>query len=292
MVEKYEDSSAPGWFISAVNTPYDDKYIEVEGARIHYQHWPNQDRPGLLFVHGGGAHSHWWDFIAPSFTADYNVAAIDISGMGDSDHRDRYSPAQFARELMAVVKHAEFGQDTIIVAHSFGGLATLRAGLDYADQLKGIVAVDSALFPPDFRADNDMKGSPFKNKRVYPDLEAGLQRFKLVPPQPCENEYIVNYIARHSIGQVEGGWSWKFDMQFLQKTEMDSMTDEIADLKVKATVIYGEKSMLFVPPLLDFMKQQYSSDVPFIEIADAAHHIFLDQPIRFIETLKEVLKGY
>lgn len=293
MSNLYQDDLAPEWFISAVNTPYQDKFIEVEGAKIHYQHWKNEgEKPGLLFVHGGGAHSHWWDFIAPSFLADYDVAALDISGMGDSDHRESYSPAQFSRELMAVCDDVGFGKDKIIAAHSFGGLATLRAGLDFADQLKGIVMIDSALFPPNFKADNDMKGSPFNQKRVYPDLAAGLQRFKLVPPQPCENDYILRYIARHSIGEVEGGWSWKFDMKFLQKTEMDSLTEDLPNLKAKTTVMYGQKSMLFLPALVEFMKTQYPSHVPFVEVPDAAHHVFLDQPLGFIEQFRDVLKHY
>jgi pimeloyl-ACP methyl ester carboxylesterase len=27
-------------------------------------------------------HSHWWSYIAPYFTRDFRVAAIDLSGMG------------------------------------------------------------------------------------------------------------------------------------------------------------------------------------------------------------------
>ena len=41
---KYEDSNAPAWFIQAVNTPYQDKFIEVEGCKIHYQHWDNEGK--------------------------------------------------------------------------------------------------------------------------------------------------------------------------------------------------------------------------------------------------------
>jgi len=56
----------------------------VAGCRIHYLFWARElARPGergLLFVHGGGAHSHWWSYIAPYFTRDFRVAAIDLSG--------------------------------------------------------------------------------------------------------------------------------------------------------------------------------------------------------------------
>ncbi|MBV1872605.1 MAG: alpha/beta hydrolase, partial [Gammaproteobacteria bacterium] len=102
-MQQYQDSTAPEWFIKAVNTPYADKYIDVDGSKIHYQHWRNEgEKQGLLLVHGGGAHSHWWDFIAPSFLEEFNVAAIDISGMGDSEHRSQYTLDLFAKEIISV----------------------------------------------------------------------------------------------------------------------------------------------------------------------------------------------
>ena len=292
-MKPYHDSNAPEWFIQAVNTPYEDKFIDVHACKIHYQKWVQKaGKPGLLFVHGGGAHSHWWDFIAPSFIADFNVIAIDISGMGDSEHRAQYRLDLFAKEIIAVCDDAGLGKDTILVAHSFGGLGTLQAAIDYPEHLKGIIVVDSAIFPPEFKGTNDMKGAPFKSKKVYPDLDTGMSRFRLVPPQTCENEYILRYIARTSIGEVEGGWSWKFDMEFLQKTDMTDLATQIKNIKVQTSVIYGEKSILFLPPMMDFMRAIYRPEVPFIMLPDAQHHLFLDKPLEFIDLLKHTLKTY
>jgi pimeloyl-ACP methyl ester carboxylesterase len=71
----------------------------VPGSRIHYLHWAREParrgERGLLFVHGGGAHSHWWSYIEPYYTRDFRVAAIDWSGMGDSAG-ERTTPQSFA----------------------------------------------------------------------------------------------------------------------------------------------------------------------------------------------------
>ena len=77
----------PDWFIKSLKTEKKNKSLEVQGATINFQQWGDPKNQGLVLVHGTGAHSHWWDFIAPLFIDQYEVVALDLSGMGDSDHR-------------------------------------------------------------------------------------------------------------------------------------------------------------------------------------------------------------
>jgi hypothetical protein len=77
----------PAWFEQAVAQPFETSSVEVAGAKISYLRWGSRSRPGLLLVHGNGAHAHWWQYIAPFMAREYNVAAMDLSGMGDSGHR-------------------------------------------------------------------------------------------------------------------------------------------------------------------------------------------------------------
>ena len=90
--------AAPAWFENAVSDIPESKYVNVEGANIHYLRWGDRTRPGLLLVHGNAAHAYWWSFIAPFLARDYNVAAMDLSGMGDSDWRQSYSMDMFVKE--------------------------------------------------------------------------------------------------------------------------------------------------------------------------------------------------
>ncbi|HNI66085.1 MAG TPA: alpha/beta fold hydrolase, partial [Pseudomonadales bacterium] len=78
----------PAWYRDAITTPFVEGVVEVAGCPIHYQHWSNPGAPALLLVHGYAAHSHWWDFIAPLLLDQYQVVALDISGCGESGHRD------------------------------------------------------------------------------------------------------------------------------------------------------------------------------------------------------------
>ena len=96
-----EQPAAPQWFENVVNDIPESNHVYVEGAKIHYLRWGDRARPGLLLVHGNAAHAYWWSFIAPFLARDYNVAAMDLSGMGDSDWRASYSMDMFVREQLA-----------------------------------------------------------------------------------------------------------------------------------------------------------------------------------------------
>src|SRR5437868_6191181 len=108
----------PEWFQRALATPFEDRFVQVDGARIHYLRWGQVGKPGLLLVHGGYAHAHWWDFIAPFFSKDHCVAALDLSGMGDSAYRRKYTAELYAKEVQAVCVDAGFAERPVLVGHS------------------------------------------------------------------------------------------------------------------------------------------------------------------------------
>ena len=284
-------ASAPEWFKRALEVPFENRTVTVAGVAVHYLCWGRDSgKPGLVFVHGNGAHAHWWTFLAPFFLDHYAVAAIDLSGAGDSGYRERYTPEQFAEEVHEVARDAGFGQDTVIVGHSFGGYITLKTGLLYVDDIEGIVLVDSAVRPPDFKWERDPRRSPIKPKRVYATFEEALGRFRLMPPQACENDYVLDYIGRHSLKAADGGWTWKFDDGMFRKFEFGTnMHEDLAKLRCRVGVLYGEESYLFSQDIADFMFKVLDESVPFVGIPEARHHVFLDQPLAFMSALRTLL---
>ena len=133
----------PEWFDNAVARVPESRRIVVDDCDIHYLRWgpDTSEKQGILFVHGGAAHAHWWSFIAPFFADDRPVAAIDLSGMGDSGRREEYATAQRVAEMAAVSADAGLGEKPVVVGHSFGGYMTMCYGNDYghfdADEQKG-----------------------------------------------------------------------------------------------------------------------------------------------------------
>src|SRR6516225_9280349 len=178
MVSTIDTNSAapPAWFTAALATPVTQRTTMVDGAAIAYRTWGDPGGRGIVLVHGGAAHSRWWDHIGPLLADGRLVVAIDLSGHGDSARRESYSLDQWAREVFAVAKDAGIATPPTVIGHSLGGLVTLRA---------------AALFGPGIE-------------------EAILARFRPVPDQPVLG-YIADHIAATSIREAEGGWTWKWD---------------------------------------------------------------------------------
>ncbi len=285
-----EMSEIPDWFWKAVETESTTGSVEVDDADICFRSWSDAGGPGLLFVHGHNAHSHWWDFIAPRYKDDYQTVALDLSGMGDSDHRDEYSADTFAREIVAVAEAKEMPDNTIVVSHSFGGIMALRAVATNPSRFKGLILADSGAKD----ADEEKASEPerWSKPKVYPTLEIARSRFRLQPPQQCENEYLVEYIARNSIEHIDEGFVWKFDEELNSRMKLTG--DTVADLKsvvCRIALIYGENSTSYGPKSAAYMKElQPALDV--YELADAQHHLFLDQPLAFMDQLSTVLDGW
>ncbi|MEO0982491.1 MAG: alpha/beta hydrolase [Pseudomonadota bacterium] len=287
---------APDWFVEAVSAPYETDYVEVEGARVHYQRWGKRGAPGLLLVHGNGAHAHWWDFIAPYFAERYNVAALTFSGMGDSDRREAYDMGTFSIEQIAVAEAAglfEADVKPVIVAHSFGGFVTLRTGAEHGARFSGVVIVDSPVNPPDRPHDGPPRRA--RANRIYPDLKTALARFRLAPPQPCENHYVMDYIARWSLAKTEtpegaSGWTWKFDPAIWRRFEAGKEpADMLRATKCRIALMRGEESVLVPDEVEDYMHALLGRQAPFISIPHARHHVMLDQPLAFVSALRTLL---
>jgi pimeloyl-ACP methyl ester carboxylesterase len=254
--ESADSASIPEWFWQAVETPSEEDRVEVDECDVVLRRWGDPVKPGLLFIHGLYAHSHWWDFIAPQFTAAVSGGALDLTGMGDSDYRYSYDAETYAQEIVAVCDRLGFGPDVSIVAHSFGGSMMVKAASLFPDRFGTLVLVDSGPRPPDapVSARGGMMG-PGRAK-VYPDKATAIARFRLQPPQPCENAYILEYIARHSVMPVDGGWSWKFDEELPSTMKGNRRAiEDYQSLKLPLGVIYGEHSAIFSPRSVDYLRE-------------------------------------
>lgn len=66
--------------------------VEVHGCEIRYKHLVRRGATTVALIHGGSAHSGWWTATAGRLASEYDVVLPDLSGHGDSGHREEYQP--------------------------------------------------------------------------------------------------------------------------------------------------------------------------------------------------------
>jgi len=286
----------PEWFKEALSISKEEKSIIVEEKSIHYQHWGDGNKPGMVLVHGSGSHSHWWDFIAPLLLDDFQVSALDLSGMGDSERREDYSAELFGKEILKVAEDSGFfkgNKEPIICGHSMGGFMSATAGYISDKPLQGVIMVDSPIRPPTYDYSSHVRSGPIRRIKTYPSEESILERFRLTPEQECKNQFLVDYIAKLSIKEVENGFQWKFDDTIFDKLGVSHMGRNIAfDLKCNLGIIYGTESLMMSDEILDFIKENVPQNTPIIPVDRAAHHVPLDQPQELVKSIKLIAKDW
>ena len=264
-------TTIPDWFWQAVETEREEGAVEVDECDVCFSRWGDRSKPDILLIHGMNAHRRWWDFIAPQISQDYHVVAMDLTGMGDSDYRYAYDSETYAQEIRGVCDAADLDDNVVIVGHSFGGMMATKAVHLYPDRFGALILVDSGIRHPD---------EPIKENRVlmgggrakaYPDRASAEQRFRLFPPQPCENAYILQYIAKQSLMRVDGGWAWKFDEELPMVLKGgERFAEDYSGLSIPIGIIYGKQSESFTERTLEYMLELIPGDVACSRSVSAA----------------------
>ena len=284
---------APRWYREAMAVAPEESRVTIDGTALETLTWGERGRPGLLFLHGNGAHAGWWRFIAPFFAAEYRIAAFSWSGMGQSDHRPDYSIAGFVEQLFGVAEATglyDAAVNPLVVAHSFGGFPTAVAADRHGERLRGVVIVDTP-----FRRPGEEHGRPpmgNKPHRVYATLAEALARFRLVPDQSSKHLFIVDMIARGSLVEVAGGWTWAFDPFVFARFGPEDQPRLLSTPKCPAAIVWGERSVLMPPDRVAAMRAQLPPGSPAIAIPDAAHHVMIDQPLAFVSALRGLFAAW
>lgn len=296
------DVPAPSWFEHSLAAPVETLRIDVEGTSVRYLAWGPRSAPTLVLVHGGAAHGQWWAPLAPLFSGQFRVLALDLSGHGDSDRRDVYSVETWADEILAVAGDGGGSGRPIVVGHSMGAVVTIAMAGLHGTELDGVVIIDAPVHRPDPETMEGAGGGMFRAPKVYVDIAEGMRHFHLVPPQPCENGWLVAHIARHSLRAVEGGVTWKFDPGvFIRRSGASRPSDygpQLSRAACRVAIVNGADSTIVSDDVRAYMAELLADSpaavagVPFVEVPEAQHHVLLDQPLALVAALRAVFASW
>lgn len=251
--------------------------IPGDGIDLQLLDWGG-DGPPILFLHGGSAHAHWWDFVAPAFTDRFHAYALDLRGHGDSgwSPEGAYHLADYAAGVRAWMAH-DHAARPVLVGHSLGSFVALRYAIDRPDDVAALVVVDG-------RASFSASGSRYMRllraigPAEYATLEEATRRFHLLPAETVADTRVLEHVARRSFRQASSGlWVAKFDRATLGAHEPFDFRDALGSLSSPVLFVRGENSGVLSRDAAARFAAACRAGAS-AEIPGAYHHVPLDRP--------------
>jgi pimeloyl-ACP methyl ester carboxylesterase len=287
-------ATRPKWFERALAVPLEHLTTVVDGCNIHALAWGQPNRHGLVFVHGGAAHSHWWTHVAAQFADDYRVVAIDLSGHGDSDRRATYSLEQWTDEVMAVAKAADITGAPVVIGHSMGGFVTVVTAARYGSELAGVIVCDSPVTEPDPEVSAPHLHQSFGGDKVYASVDEAVARFRTVPPQRFYLDYVMDHVGRQSLRHDADGYRWKFDRNVFAQFSSGMRAialPYLSDVSCRLALLRSQYGLV-TADIGRAMYERLGRAAPVIEIPEAGHHAMLDQPLILLTAIRTLLADW
>ena len=125
--------------------PFEHRYANVNGTRLHYLIAGDRQKPVLL-IHGfPGSWRGWEPLIGKLVQAGYTPIAVDFRGAGESDiTEDGYDKKNMARDLHELVASLNL-KSVHVVGHDMGLVIAYAYAASYPDETQRVVLMDGFL---------------------------------------------------------------------------------------------------------------------------------------------------
>jgi len=272
--------------------PSTSRFVEANGVKLHYLDYGTAGCPPMLCVHGGAAHAHWFDFVAPGLTPDHHVFAPDLRGHGDSAWADphTYSFKTHAEDINALLEKLDL-RDVTLIGHSMGGMISLIYAATHSGRISRLIIVDSIMLMPMDRV-SKMREFSARPGKSYASQDELIARYRL---EPAESQLaapeVVHRMAVHS-GRPddEGRWQHKADRRVYVNFEQIEGVPLWEKIKVPALVITGERSTRFTPEVMAEIRAR-APQVQMEKVSASDHHIMLENPRGFVDVVRKFLRA-
>jgi haloalkane dehalogenase len=135
--------------------PFESRYVDVLGAKMHYVD-EGEGQP-ILFIHGNPTSSYLWRNIIPHVSGQARCIAVDLVGMGKSDHPDipyRYDDQY--RYLCGFIDALGIGSNLTLFVQDWGSGLGFRWAHEHPDDVRAIAFMEAMVRPMSY---SDLPGS-------------------------------------------------------------------------------------------------------------------------------------
>lgn len=266
-----------------------DRFVTVNGLRLHYLDWGNPSKPPLVMVHGIGRVAHTFDHIVPSFMADYHVLAIDMRGHGDSawDPAANYLVEDHVKDFEGFVAELKL-RDLTLWGNSTGGrVVQVYAGL-HADNVRALIVEDVGPERSKTISDGFARGveRDAKGWASEDELLAQLKREN----QGTSEDQLRTYAHYASKKDASGRVVWKRDPNLAKGFVETELWQYVRRITSPTIYVIGGRSTI-VPAETQTELKRVIPGVQIVTMPGLGHYPSQEQPEAFTRIAKAFLVG-
>lgn len=258
-----------------------DRFVTVDGLRIHYLDWGAPEKPPLVMLHGIGRVAHTFDHIAPHFASKYHVMAVDMRGHGDSawDPKGAYLVEDYVKDIEGLAAQLRL-RNIVIWGNSTGGrVAQVFAGL-HPDLVAAIISEDVGPERPSQLAENVARQLKQEDATGWDSEDELLKQLQTSSPRTSE-DILRAYSHYGTKKRADGRVIWKRDPAIANGFVPTELWRFVRQIKAPIIYILGGRST--VVPLAT--QEELKKALPQAEIATvpgAGHYPSEENPAEFL----------
>jgi len=273
--------------MTMMDTQPADQYVSINGLQIHYLDWGNAGKPPLILLHGIGRVARGFDHLAPHFTKDYRVIAVDMRGHGDSGWHPAgaYLVEDYTSDIEALTEHLGLRNVVLWGASTGGRVAQMVAGR-HPQRVSAVIVEDVGPERP--AAISSRRGD-----RMAVEENGWATLDELVARQQHDYPRIAEPVLRHLVlhgskQRADGRWVWKRDPAILKGFIPTELWDTVRRIQAPILYILGGVSSI-VPPETQMELQRALPQSLIVTLAGLGHYPSDEKPSEFLAVVDRFL---
>ncbi len=271
-----------------------DKYLSINGLKLHYLDWGSASKQAMLLLHGFIALANAWDYFAPAFSHRYHVLALDQRGHGESQWPSNaaYTTEDHLVDIACFVDALNL-DNFVMVGHSMGGRNAIMYSGCFPDKVAQLILIDCRPV-----SDLESSGAIGELLSIIPDEtssidEVALELKCLYPRLSLE---MACYLASHCFMQMPNGkFSPKCDLTMKEQAKragyrVSDLWPFLEYITCPTLIIRGAESPVLPREIAQRMCQA-NHNARLVEIEGATHLPPQENPTAFEEVVKCFLEN-
>src|SRR5262245_17435333 len=267
-----------------------ERFITVNGLRIHYLEWGSTERQPLIMLHGIGRVAHTFDHIALHFARRYHVLAIDMRGHGDSDWDPKaaYLVEDYVKDIEGLAQQLRL-RNIVIWGNSTGGrVAQVFAGM-HPELVSAVISEDVGPERPREIADGMTNRLRQEDERGWASEDALFAELRGANARTGD-EILRAYAHYGSKQRADGRIIWKRDPKIGNGFVPTELWRFVREIKSPIIYILGGRSTI-VPVATQEELRKVLPKVQIVTIPGLGHYPSEENPKDFLAIVDKFLDG-